>query len=145
MALELNYYLKKAIENIFDKEVTKLFTLITDKYGEKYDFNIEDLLEFYETCQLKISYKESSKLANKTHTITIPDDKNRCCARVWSHGFYEKTDKGEDFGTRCQRNKIDNTDYCKQHNKNLVHGRYDTKPDKIVTGFYMKVNDQGHF
>jgi hypothetical protein len=145
MAQELNYYLKRAFEDVFDLEAKKLFRLIAEKYGTDYKFKTEDLLKFYETCQLKISYQESPKNAGKTHINTIPDDKHRCCARVWSHGFYEKNDQGESFGDRCQRKRIKGADYCNQHNKNLVHGRYDTKPDKTVSGFYIKVNDKGNF
>jgi hypothetical protein len=145
MTLELNYYLKRALEDIFDQEARKLFVLIANKYGDKYKFNINDLLKFYETCQLKISYKKSPKMAGKSHIVSIPDDNIRCNGRVWSHGFYEKCGEQENFGDRCQRKKINDSDYCGQHTKNLVHGRYDTNPDKIVKGFYIKTNDKGNF
>ena len=144
MVVEINYYLHRAIEDIFDQEVRKLLKLITNRYGSEFCFTYEELLAFYQKkCQLRISYSPKKKLAIKSKEP--PKDLERCCARVWSGGFYEKKKGKETFGDRCGRSKCSGSDYCSQHSRDLVHGRYDKPPSKIVRGFFIKVNDKSYY
>jgi hypothetical protein len=41
---------------------------------------------------------------------------------------------------RSERQKLYKriSDFCRQHNQELVHGRFDKEPSKIVKGFYLK-------
>ncbi len=135
---EMNSDLCDAIKETFTNELKKIFTKIASKYGDEYLFDENDLLDFFEEHQLKLYYKKSSskqKLNNKfkNNFNEIPDNQ-RCWARIWAGGYMDENQ----YGDRCNRRKIENTDFCRQHNQELVHGRFDKEPSKIVKGFYLK-------
>lgn len=143
MTLQISETLYQALIELFEKEKNKIFQMITDKYGKKYNFKLADLDKY----KVKIRYRPTPKYSDKV----IPPDKERCQARTWSEGFLEpKKDVkyenesiriskgGYNFGDRCKRKKIKGKDFCKQHSKNLCHGRYDSPPNKLIQGFYYK-------
>jgi hypothetical protein len=135
---EMNSDLCDAIKETFTNELKKIFTKIASKYGDEYLFDENDLLDFVEEHQLKLYYKKSSSKQKlnkkfKNGCNQIPDNQ-RCWARIWAGGYMDENQ----YGDRCNRRKIENTDFCRQHNQELVHGRFDKEPSKIVKGFYLK-------
>ena len=142
--LEINENLYHSIKETFDEEITKLLKKVSLKYGSEYMFTLEDLQKFYKGCKIKMSYKKApKKKQKKTPTPDSDgddenDDIDRCCARIWNGGYMDK--KTNTYGGRCQRRKIIDEDYCRQHSEDLVHGRFDEEPSKIVKGFYIKEN-----
>lgn len=142
MVLEINFYLHRALVEALDTEVKKLLKLITNKYGKDYCFTYQELLNFYKECEIKISYTPKSEIIRKE--IQIPESEDRCCARVWSGGHYQKDGKNEIFGRRCQRTRFNNGDFCRPHSTDLVHGRFDEPPNDIIKGFFVKVNDKSY-
>jgi len=142
MSLEVNYYLHRALEETFDSEVKKILKLITNRYGEDFCFTYDELLNFYQECELRISYKPKSTVAVKQSLL--PDSSDRCLARTWFGGFYQKKQnkKKEIFGGRCQRKKISGISFCRQHHVDLVHGRVDKPPSNTVKGIFINFNDK---
>ena len=136
--IDINYHLYESLKETFEQELKKIFRDITQKYGEKYIFKQEDLLKFYKKHTLELFYKKSSY--KKPKNIVNPPDEIRCCARVWANGYME----GNQFGDRCQRKRIEKSDYCRQHTYHLTHGRFDNNPSSIVKGFYVKQNDKSY-
>jgi hypothetical protein len=133
---EMNSDLCEAIKETFTNELKKIFTKIASKYGNEYLFDENDLLDFFEEHQLKLYYKKSSekqKLKKSVNHNEIQDNQ-RCWGRIWAGGYMDENQ----YGDRCNRKKIENTDFCRQHNQELVHGRFDKEPSKIVKGFYLK-------
>jgi hypothetical protein len=133
---EMNSDLCDSIKDTFTNELKKIFTKIASKYGHEYLFDENDLLDFFEEHQLKLYYKKSSKThkLNKKNNYNEVSDKERCWGRIWAGGYMDENQ----YGDRCNRRKIENTDFCRQHNQELVHGRFDKEPSKIVKGFYLK-------
>jgi hypothetical protein len=136
--IDINYHLYESIKETFEAELYKIFKNIAKKYGEEYMFSKDDLLKFYKTFNLELYYKKSPP--KKYKVVEEHPDKIRCCGRVWAGGYME----GKQFGDRCQRKRIDGSDYCKQHTDNLVHGRFDDEPPVVVKGFYIKQNDKSY-
>ena len=135
--IEIDLHLYESIQEVFEFELQKIFKNITNKYGKEYLFNQEDLMAFYKTMKLEFSFKKSHSINSKQKDIEDLPDEIRCLARIWSNGYMDKTA----FGGRCARKKIINTDFCRQHNDHLVHGRYDKPPSKTVKGFFIRQND----
>jgi len=138
--IEINEKLYQSIKNTFEEELFKIFKKIVSKYGDSYIFSYEDLINFYKQYNIKSSYKISPIPKNKSKNETQIEikDEERCCARIWSGGYMNK--KTKHYGDRCQRKKINDSDYCRQHLENLTHGRFDEEPSKIVKGFFIKEN-----
>jgi hypothetical protein len=137
--IETNANLYFAIKETFEEELFKIFTKISEKYGKEYLFTKEDLITYYnENIDLKFVYRKAPP--KKKLEERIISDKERCCARIWSNGYMNI--KTKQYGDRCQRKKIDDSDYCRQHSIHLTHGRFDKPPSKIVKGFYIKENDK---
>ncbi len=136
--IEINEKLYKAIKDTFEEELFKIFKKIAAKYGESYIFTYDDLIKFYSQYNIKFTYKLANVNKNKSENNNIIKDEERCCARIWCGGYMNK--KTKQYGDRCQRKKINNSDYCRQHLENLTHGRFDEEPSKIVKGFYIKEN-----
>jgi len=137
--IEINKKLYEAIKLMFKNEVNKIMKNINNKYGKEYNFNYDDLLEFFNKYDINLYYKKATeKPINMKKNIIEIDDKNRCCARIWAGGYLNKEKK--QYGERCARKKLDDTDYCKQHLEDLTHGRFDEEPNKIIKGFYIKEN-----
>ena len=133
---EINYYLYESLKETFENELFKIFKAIERKYGDKYMFKQEDLIKFYHDHTLEFFYKKTPK--HHPRIVEYPDDEKRCCGRIWAGGYMDENQ----FGDRCQRKRIDGSDYCKQHNENLPHGRFDNEPPAVVKGFYVKENDK---
>ena len=120
----------------FENELFKIFKAIERKHGENYMFKKEDLIDFYKSHDLQFFYKKTPK--HQPRIVEYPDDEKRCCGRIWAGGYMDENQ----FGDRCQRKRIDGSDYCKQHTENLPHGRFDNEPPAVVKGFYVKENDK---
>ena len=132
--IELNTNLHDALIETFNKEIGKLFKNISKKYGHEYMFNEHDLMTFYKKHKVQLFYRKAPIEKKETHEeIEIPEQQ-RCYARIWANGFMDK----KHFGDRCQRKKIGESDYCRQHTEHLVHGRYDEPPPPVVKGFFVK-------
>jgi hypothetical protein len=146
--IEINENLYNSIKDTFEEELFKIFKKIVLKYGKSYLFTYEDLINFYKQYTIKFSYRIAPLKKNKSvndndtdnENDTYNDNDNRCCARIWSGGYMNK--ETNQYGSRCQRKKNinSNSDYCRQHQENLTHGRFDQEPSKIVKGFYIKEN-----
>jgi hypothetical protein len=135
--IEINEHLYFSIKETFEEELFKIFTKISNKYGTQYLFTFEDLVNFYKNkINLKFSYRKAPP--KKKIIERILTDKERCCARIWANGYFNV--KTKQYGDRCLRRKIKDSDYCRQHYYHLTHGRYDKSPSKIVKGFFIKEN-----
>jgi len=132
----INYYLYESLKETFENELFKIFKAIERKHGENYMFKKEDLIDFYKSHDLQFFYKKTPK--HQPRIVEYPDDEKRCCGRIWAGGYMDENQ----FGDRCQRKRIDGSDYCKQHTENLPHGRFDNEPPAVVKGFYVKENDK---
>lgn len=139
----MNKILYFSIKKTFENEIKKLIKDITREYGEAYLFTEKDLLDYYKTIKIRFRYTESEEVKDDDHKYKLPDDKDRCYARTWSDGFYDK--KNKIYGGRCKKSKFKDTDYCIKHNHSLVHGRFDLEPNAIVKGFFLKHNDPSLF
>ena len=135
--MEIDFHLFESIQEVFELELQKIFKNIVNKYGKEYLFNEEDLMAFYKKMKLEFSFKKSQSINSKQKDNEDLPDEIRCLARIWSNGYMDKNN----FGGRCARKKIINTEFCRQHNTHLVHGRYDKPPSKVVKGFFIKQND----
>lgn len=131
---DINYYLYESLKETFETELFKIFKAIERKYGENYMFKQEDLIKFYQSHELEFVYKKTPK--HKPRIVECPDNDIRCCGRIWAGGYMDENQ----FGDRCQRKRIDGSDYCKQHSEKLPHGRFDNEPPPVVKGFYVKKN-----
>ncbi len=137
--IETNANLYFAIKETFEEELFKIFTKISEKYGKDYLFTKDDLITYYnEQIDLKFVYRKAPP--KKKIEERILSDKERCCARIWSNGYMNI--KTKQYGDRCQRKKINDSDYCRQHSIHLTHGRFDKPPSKIIKGFYIKENEK---
>ena len=136
--IEINYHLYQSLKESFENELNKLFYKIAKKYGEEYLFKQEDLMDFYKEHKLEFRYSKTQKPSHKTD-VEVPEEL-RCKARVWAGGYMENNQ----YGDRCHRKIIDNTEFCRQHTDYLVHGRFDEEPSKIVKGFFLKQNDKSY-
>jgi hypothetical protein len=136
--IEINKNLYIAIKETFEEELFKIFTKISNKYGKEYLFTLEDLMNFYKkNINMKFVYRKAPP--KKENIERILTDKERCCARIWCNGYMNI--KKKQYGSRCLRRKIKDSDYCRQHFYHLTHGRFDKPPSKIVKGFYIKENE----
>ena len=135
--IEMDLHLYESLQEVFEFELKKIFKNIVSKYGSEYLFNEEDLMIYYKKMKIEFSFKKSQSINSKQKDNEDLPNEIRCLARIWSNGYMDKNN----FGGRCARKKIINTDFCRQHNDHLVHGRYDKPPSKIVKGFFMKQND----
>jgi hypothetical protein len=132
--IEINAHLNDAIIETFNQEIAKLFKNISKKYGHEYMFNEHDLMEFYRKHKVQLFYRKVPVTKKENQEDNEIPDEERCYARIWAHGFMDK----KQFGDRCQRKKMGESDYCRQHTEHLVHGRFDEPPPPIVKGFYIK-------
>ncbi len=134
--IEIDYHLYKGLKLSFENELNRLFHKISKKYGKNYSFDQEDLMNFYKSHKLEFRYHKTPKPQPKPE-VEIPDEV-RCKARVWSGGYMDKNQ----YGDQCHRKITENTEFCRQHNEHLVHGRFDEEPSKIVKGFFIKENSK---
>lgn len=132
--IEINTHLHDALIETFNQEVEKLFKNISKKYGHEYMFNEHDLMEFYRKHKIQLFYRKVPTVKKENQEDNDIPDEERCYARIWAHGFMNK----KQFGDRCQRKKMGESDYCRQHTEHLVHGRFDEQPPPVVKGFYIK-------
>ena len=90
--------------DICRNELYRLFEDIAEKYGEKYGFSTNDLMNEF----LPEEY-ELLRVVEKTTKNRIKDKRKlnlkRCIARTWAGGK----------GTQCKRMSLVGTDYCKTH------------------------------
>jgi len=114
---------QKLKNDLFEKLSTKLIE--SDK-----DIGEEELHHFIERKLNSIDLEED--LRSKLPTMIKGVNPDACCARVWS----------SHYGNQCSRCKIEDSDYCKQHQKlvdnygYLSLGRYDEEKPPL--------NEQGN-
>ena len=120
-------YLYIKYPNIITKE-------IKNKLINKYNNNFEILDKLNEKNNKKKIIKFKKKILNKKFKIKYNRivKKNACEARIWNGGIITKNN----YGSRCSRNKLKNSKYCKQHSSHNKHGNYLEKThDKIIKKF----------
>tara|TARA_B100000963_G_C22624203_1_gene671500 strand:+ start:1507 stop:1995 length:489 start_codon:yes stop_codon:yes gene_type:complete len=77
--------------------------------------------KFRELCETKLKQKLPIKFMEQKKETNKLETRERCCARIWA-GHY---------GSRCPYKRVNNTDYCSNHNKmilrygKLLFNRYD--------------------
>jgi hypothetical protein len=115
-------------KTVLYEDYTLYFKQIVKLYGNKYNFDLEDLLEKYPFPYTNL--KQKLIVTRKREPII---DCLRCMARSWggreSVYFNEKT-QNWNYGNQCKNSKLKNKDYCKIHqklviSKGLTHGRID--------------------
>jgi len=85
------------------------FTLKKMEYTKKI---LLDNLKFTRQC----SKTPKELIINTKRKITIPNNSNRCIARIWK--------KHNKNGARCTRKKQHECNYCGIHKKNNPHGDF---------------------
>jgi hypothetical protein len=114
----------------------------------------------------KLKLKLKNKINIDTTSITIKNneiDVKKCSGRIWSDDIknsktmvkineIDNKFKVDDFididikefnskyiiGSRCSKNQISNSKYCKLHSNHLIHGDYLESPSKELCYHFMK-------
>ena len=111
------------LENDYNKFLLKIYK----SYGLNKHITFEKLKEKYKLQRI-VFYK--TKIQKKAkYNIQLPDNDNRCIARVW--GGKESVIKKDgiwSYGYRCKRKKCSNIDFCKLHMEKQPHGIYNLEP-----------------
>lgn len=108
------------------------YNLPTDVYKKEYDNIIKQINKLSITLNIKKYVKTPKK------KIIIPLQ-NRCSARIFNYNsiITQKDDKLI-YGSRCTREKLSNSKYCKQHNNHIPHGDYNDTASSYVKQHYIK-------
>lgn len=103
---------------------------------DEYNLELENILKEIDNLKLNINIK---KIIKTPKTIKIIKKEDRCTARVFRYfNIIRKTDNDIEYGIQCNRKKLDNNSYCKQHSINLPHGDYYEKPSDYIKLHYIK-------
>lgn len=144
--------------DIVDNSIKKLLQQIVIDYGNQYNFNIDTLINYYDTLNinLKLSKQLPCKITNKKekhkkHKNIKSDIEQVCQARVWGNGYInckhyrkyihnsEKLDPTK-IGKKCTRSCINSGIYCLQHAIKNTHGNFYLMPPKDKMGEYINNN-----
>ena len=111
--------IQELLNHLLEKECLEdLFTIYEDNDLIQ---NLISRSEFQVICQKKLKEKLPIEFMKQTEEKNKLESRDRCCARIWS-GHY---------GLRCSYKRVNNTDYCSNHNKmikrygKLLFNRYD--------------------
>jgi hypothetical protein len=120
---------------------------IYQKYGKLGGFTLEQLYDRYHIDSILL------RPDNKSTSIpNTPEPEYRCMARCWGGSEFVKYDKHTkkwSYGYQCHRTKLNDTNYCGIHlreiinNKHLTHGRIDSSvPHPHYNKYKMKIEFQ---
>lgn len=116
----------KYIFDLLNKQLIEYQRNILISIANQYNIDQEQLFIKYLPSTNIINIQSNDKIAieitKKIAKKNIPDDNNRCMARVWNRGK----------GGQCTRIKKDNCEYCLQHSQHLKHGRIDSDVPKHI-------------
>lgn len=110
-------FLLKVLEN----EIKDICIGVLKKVCDRHSLDFEEVCREVhlfgknnEDSQLSLASerKQIINIVKKKPPKAVVEDSCRCMARVWNQGR----------GTQCTRRKIEGTELCTQHSKNLKHG-----------------------
>ncbi len=93
----------------------KLIEDICEKLKVEDDKKEQLINEFINNIQIIPNAKMKIEVKKKFEPRQPAEIKCRCLGRIWNRGK----------GGQCTRQKLGDSDYCKQHISNLKHGRID--------------------
>ena len=105
LIMKVNELFLESFGNICRNELCRMFDSISKKYGEKYGFTANDLIDEYlpqEYVDLEIIGNQDIR---KKKLEKQKLDPKRCIARTWSEGK----------GKQCKRNSVKDNEYCGIH------------------------------
>lgn len=119
-------------------QASKIAMKLHKLYGNQFtkaqmDYEVKVLNTYLDRCIINIkepelNHKRHSEYNSTEPSIKIPNDEERCCARVWDINNLKTVSKTTgayiNYGRRCNRPRHKNNDYCKMHIKKNSHGDY---------------------
>lgn len=108
------------IFDLLNKELEIIKEKMCREISEKYNLDFHDVCKPYLTI-----IKESDEkifICKKIKGRKVPDDENRCMARVWNRGK----------GGQCCRSRKDGTTFCAQHSEIRKHGVIEDAPNRKI-------------
>ena len=111
-----------------------IYKLSYDDYKKEYDNIIKQINDL----SIQLNFKKYVK-------ATVPKKKNaiksanRCSARVFNYNniITQRSNKLI-YGTRCTREKVKDSKYCKQHKIHMPHGDYYDDASAYIKTHYIK-------
>lgn len=162
--IETGYYLcffllmNELYFNTINDSIQRLFKKIVQDYGDDYNFDIDDLNEYYDNISINLKLIKESHVSKKTHSHKthknknkIKDEENICQARIWGDAYmntkhcrkhlddYNKMDPTQ-IGKKCTRDTMNGHIYCKQHANKNTHGNFYMLPPRDKMGEYVYHN-----
>lgn len=111
------------IFDILNKELYSIHEAMLQKIAVKYKIDIDELTkEFLTPLNIIDENLEKVVIYKKQQKKTIPNNENRCCARVWNRG------KGGQCTRACKSNSL----FCSQHVEVRRHGVITEIPSKDI-------------
>lgn len=111
------------IFDILNKELYNIHEAMLQKISIKYKIDIDELtMEFLTPLNIIDETIEKVVIYKKQQKKFIPNNDNRCCARVWNRG------KGGQCTRACKSNSL----FCLQHVEVRKHGLITEKPSKDI-------------
>ena len=118
--IRINKHLFDIFESIVTDNITDMLIQVAKKYGNKYGFTKDDLIdEFLPKDEVLISVISDNlaikqrKYKKKTYTHKYSDiSKQKCIARTWSGGK----------GLQCTRTAM-NKEFCRTHQNQMDKGK----------------------
>ena len=158
--ININYPDKFSKTNI-DKELHYIKEKI---HWKKQLHNKKKKIKVKQKPKIKLNFKNKINLGSESIIIKSSEiELNKCSGRIWSNDIknsktmkklndIDNKFKVEDFididikdfnskyviGSRCSKNKIANSKYCKLHSNHLIHGDYLENPNKELCYHFMK-------
>ena len=108
------------------------FNLPNDVYIKE----CNNIVKQIDKLNIILNIKKYVKTPKKKLVIPL---KNRCSARIFNYNNII-TQKGDKliYGSRCTREKLSNSKYCKQHNNHIPHGDYNDIATSYIKEHYIK-------
>lgn len=120
--------MQNLIFDVLDDDYNEFLNYIYTTYKLSKKISLDTFKEKYKLNRLVFYNSESEKRG--TNTISVPDDKLRCVARVWGgKDSVYKTENGNwNYGYRCKRRCLSDKQFCVLHCKSQTHGIYSLDP-----------------
>lgn len=109
-----------------------LYKLSENDYKKEYN----NICKQIDVLVIVLTIENYIKISKKISHVPL---QNRCSARTFNYNNII-TQKGDKiiYGSRCTRQKVSNTKYCKQHNINCPHGDYNDNVSSYIKEHYIK-------
>lgn len=108
------------IFELLNKELRGIQEKMCREIATKYDLDFEEVSRPYLTIIKEID--EKVFICKKTKSRKLPDNEERCNARVWNRGK----------GGQCCRSRKNDSMFCSQHSENSKHGVITDTPNRTL-------------